>query len=78
MRQFNISPESFIEKTGSNDKLSIYKNDENVIVTASNAVYDTKKDSVLKEILTSLYAERKWNKARYLAIEVKLNELKNK
>ena len=78
MRQFNISPESFIEKTGSNDKLSIYKNDENVIVTASNAVYDTKKDSVLKEILTSLYAERKWNKARYLSIEVKLNELKNK
>jgi len=78
MRQFNISPESFIEKTHSNDKLTAYKEDQKYIVTASDSVFDNTKDSVLKEILTSLYAERKWNKARFLAIELKLNELKNK
>ena len=76
MRQFNVSPESFITKTADQSKIEKYKNDPNFIVSVNGAIYDNKEVSVLKEILTNLYSERKRNKNRHLEIERKLAKIK--
>jgi DNA polymerase elongation subunit (family B) len=76
MRQFNVSPESFITKTSDQTKIEKYKNDPNFIVSVNGAIYDNKEVSVLKEILTNLYSERKRNKNRHLEIERKLAKIK--
>lgn len=68
MRQYNISPESFIEQTENQTRLENYKNDPNYIVSVTGSVY-TKETSVLKEILTNLYSQRKKYKNRHLEIE---------
>lgn len=68
MRQYNISPESFITKTQDQTKLEEYRKDPKYIVSVTGAVYDTEL-SVLKEILTDLYSKRKIYKKRHLAIE---------
>jgi DNA polymerase elongation subunit (family B) len=69
MRQYNISPESFITKTQDPATLEKYRNDENYIVSVTGAIYDNKDTSVLKEILTDLYTKRKKFKNRHLDIE---------
>lgn len=74
MRQFNVSPESFIEKQTDNKKIEKYKNDKNYIVAINGAIYDSTKVSVLKDILTNLYTERKKNKNKHLEIERKLSK----
>jgi DNA polymerase elongation subunit (family B) len=79
MRQYNISPESFVNKiptTG--QEYERYKNDKNYIASVTGAVYDNTKISVLKEILTNLYSDRKQFKNRYLAIELLLSKNKKK
>ena len=76
MRQFNVSPESFITKTQDVAKLEQHKQDPSYIVSVTGAIYDNKEVSVLKEILTNLYAERKRNKNRHLEIERKLSKSK--
>jgi DNA polymerase elongation subunit (family B) len=78
MRQFNVSPESFIMKVSDSTKLENYKKDLTFIASVTGAVYNNKEISVLKEILTNLYSERKRNKNRHLEIERKLakNKLK--
>jgi DNA polymerase elongation subunit (family B) len=76
MRQYNISPESFIEKTSNEDKLETYRKDPKYIVSVTGAVYDTE-TSVLKEILTNLYSQRKQYKKRHLDIEKLLTKRKN-
>lgn len=68
MRQYNISPESFIEKTTNVEKLESYKKDPNYIVSVTGAVYKSEL-SVLKVILTDLFTKRKQYKNRHLAIE---------
>lgn len=68
MRQYNVSPESFIEKTTNQQKLEEYKKDPKYIVSVTGAVYDNE-TSVLKEILTDLYSKRKSYKNRHLDIE---------
>lgn len=68
MRQYNVSPESFIEKTTNQQKLEEYKKDPKYIVSVTGAVYDNE-TSVLKEILTDLYSKRKGYKNRHLDIE---------
>lgn len=78
MRQFNVSPESFITKTQDQTKLEAHKQDKQFIVSTTGAIYDNREISVLKEILTNLYAERKRNKNIHLAIEMKFSKLKNK
>ena len=75
MRQFNVSPESFIEKTSDVKKLEKYQNDEQYIVSVTGAVYKNEV-SVLKEILTDLYTKRKVHKNRHLDIERLLNKKK--
>jgi DNA polymerase elongation subunit (family B) len=75
MRQFNVSPESFIEKTTDQNRLEKYRNDDNYIVSVTGAVYN-KDLSVLKEILTNLYSKRKIYKNRHLDIERLLNKKK--
>lgn len=77
MRQFNVSPESFIEKTSDTKKLEKYQNDEQYIVSVTGAVYKNEV-SVLKEILTDLYTQRKVHKNRHLDIERLLNKKKKK
>jgi DNA polymerase elongation subunit (family B) len=76
MRQFNVSPESFIMKVNDPTKNEKYKEDPNFIASVTGAVYDNKEVSVLKKILTDLYAERKINKNKHLEIERKLSKLK--
>jgi DNA polymerase elongation subunit (family B) len=76
MRQFNVSPESFITKTQDVDKLEKHKADSNFIVSTTGAIYDNKEVSVLKEILTTLYSERKRKKNIHLEIERKMSKLK--
>ena len=68
MRQYNISPESFIEKTSNPQKLEEYRKDPKYVVSVTGAVYDTEL-SVLKEILSDLYTKRKVYKNRHLDIE---------
>ena len=53
-----------------------YKEDPNFIASVTGAVYDNQQVSVLKEILTNLYAERKINKTKHLEIERKFSKLK--
>jgi DNA polymerase elongation subunit (family B) len=76
MRQFNVSPESFIVKTIDQNKLEKNRQDPNFIVSVNGAIYDNKEISVLKEILTNLYSERKLNKNKHLEIERKLAKIK--
>jgi DNA polymerase elongation subunit (family B) len=75
MRQYNISPESFITKTQDKTKLDEYRKDPKYIVSVTGAVYDSEV-SVLKEILTDLYSKRKFNKNRHLEIERLLAKIK--
>ena len=75
MRQYNISPESFIEKTSNEAKLEEYRKDPKYIVSVTGAVYDSEV-SVLKEILTDLYSKRKKYKNRHLDIERLLSKRK--
>ncbi len=56
MRQMNVSPESFIKKVDP-DKRDKEKS-EKTIVSVTGAVYDTER-SILKDVLTRLYSQRK-------------------
>jgi DNA polymerase elongation subunit (family B) len=78
MRQFNISPESFIKKAKSEEVLTNYKSDKDYLVAVTGAIYDKKEESVLKAILDDLYSKRKIYKNRYLLIEQKISEVEKK
>lgn len=56
MRQMNVSPESFIKKVSPDKRNAEIGEDK--IVAVTGAVYNTDK-SILKEILTRLYSQRK-------------------
>ena len=74
MRQFNISPDSFIEMVPEMEVLN-RRSDKNVIVCENGAVYK-KEDSMLKLILSDLYGQRKdYKKTSYEYYE-KAHELK--
>ena len=57
MRQFNISPDAFVEMVEEQD-IPERRKDESVIVCENGVVYK-KEDSILKKILSDLYAQRK-------------------
>ena len=57
MRQFNISPDAFIEKIPTS-KINEKRLDKDVIVCENGVVYK-KEDSILKKILSDLYSQRK-------------------
>ena len=74
MRQFNISPDSFIEMVPEME-VPNRRSDKNVIVCENGAVYK-KEDSMLKLILSDLYGQRKdYKKTSYEYYE-KAHELK--
>jgi len=62
MRQFNISPDSFVE-TVQKHEIEEKRKNKDYIVCENGAVYTTE-DSVLKRILTDLYSQRKEYKAK--------------
>lgn len=57
MRQFNISPDAYIEKVNKSD-IDKRREDKNVIVCANGVVYNNE-DSILRKILGDLYDQRK-------------------
>jgi hypothetical protein len=61
MRQFNISPDAFVEKVPLS-KIEERRADKNVIVCENGVVYRNE-DSMLKMILTDLYSKRKQYKS---------------
>ena len=76
MRQFNISPDAYVEMV-TKDKINTRRKDENVIVCENGVVYK-KEDSILKKILTDLYAQRKQYKKTSYEFYEKARELKKK
>ena len=57
MRQFNISPDAYIEKIYKSE-IDERRKDKSVIVCDNGVVYKTE-DSILRKILSDLYAQRK-------------------
>lgn len=57
MRQFNISPDAYIEKIGKSE-IAERRKDTNIIVCDNGVVYNTD-DSILRKILSDLYQQRK-------------------
>ena len=76
MRQFNISPESFVEQVTLPEIVERRK-DENVIVCENGVVFK-KEDSILKKILSDLYSQRKDYKKTSYAYYEKAYELEKK
>ena len=76
MRQFNISPDSFIEMI-TEMEVKQKRKEKDIIVCENGAVYK-KEDSMLKLILSDLYGQRKeYKKTSYTYYE-KAHELKKK
>ena len=72
MRQFNISPESLVEKVMSK-YIETSRNDDN-IVTVTGTVFD-KKESIMKKILDYLYTQRKIEKMEMFKWKMKVQEI---
>lgn len=78
MRQFNISPDSFVEKLPDNIKDARRKELlGKKIVTTYGGVYN-KEDSILKTVLTGLYDERRRYKKESWYYKMKADEVKHK
>jgi hypothetical protein len=75
MRQLNVSPDSFIKKVEPTAGEAEKREDR--IVSVTGAVY-SKEDSILKNILTDLYNQRRTYKKKYFELEVKADELRKK
>jgi DNA polymerase elongation subunit (family B) len=75
MRQFNISPDSFIEMSNKNDVEKYNNND--YTVTSTGAVYK-KEPSILKKVLTDLYAKRREYKKKMLEYKLELEQISEK
>ena len=76
MRQFNVSPDAFIEKVQPS-KIEERRRDKNVIVCENGVVYKNE-DSILKKILSDLYSQRKEYKGMSYEYFHKAEELKKK
>ena len=76
MRQFNISPDAYIDKIPK-DQIEEHRKNTDEIVCENGVVYSNE-DSILKKILSDLYAQRKdYKKTSYEYYE-KAHELKKK
>ena len=76
MRQFNISPDAYVEMVPES-QITERRKDDSVIVCENGVVY-SKEDSILKKILSDLYAQRKdYKKTSYDYFE-KAHELQKK
>lgn len=76
MRQFNISPDSFIEKININD-IEKRRENKDVIVCDNGVVYQ-KEDSMLRMILGDLYGQRKDYKSMSYEYFTKADELRKR
>ena len=76
MRQFNISPDAYIEQV-SKSKIEEKRKDKNVIVCDNGVVYTTQ-DSILKKILSDLYTQRKEYKKTSYDFFTEADNLKKK
>jgi DNA polymerase elongation subunit (family B) len=76
MRQFNISPDSYLEIVPES-QITARREDTDVIVCENGVVYK-KEDSMLKLILSDLYAQRKDYKKTSYSYFTKADELKKK
>ena len=76
MRQFNISPDVFVEKINVAD-IKERRADKSVIVCENGVVYKTE-TSILKEILNDLYAKRKHYKGLSYKLSTRADEVREK
>ena len=74
MRQFNISPDAFIEKVNKSE-IEKRREDKDVIVCANGVVYNNE-DSILRKILGDLYNQRTNYKTTSYNYFTKADELK--
>jgi len=74
MRQFNISPDAFIEKVNKSE-IEKRREDKDVIVCANGVVYNNE-DSILRKILGDLYNQRTNYKTTSYDYFTKADELK--
>lgn len=72
MRQMNVSPESFIKKVNPDKKDK--EKSENTIVSVTGAVYSVER-SILKDVLTRLYSQRKEYKKKSFELQQKAYDL---
>lgn len=75
MRQVNVSPESFVKKVDPN-KRHIEEGDDK-IVSVTGAVYSTER-SILKDILTDLYSQRREYKGKSFELQQKAYDMEQK
>jgi DNA polymerase elongation subunit (family B) len=71
MRQWNISPESYVKNISPGEEVDL----EKYVKTASGAIFKRGEDSVFKSILEEYYAKRKTAKAISQNIEREITEL---
>lgn len=76
MRQFNISPDAFIEKIPTAE-IKNRREDKNIIVCENGVVYKTE-TSILKEILNDLYSKRKHYKGLSYKLSSRADEVRQK
>ena len=76
MRQFNISPDAFIEKVSKNE-IKEKRENKDVIVCDNGVVYNTD-DSILRKILADLYGQRKEYKKTSYEYFTKADKLKKR
>jgi len=76
MRQFNISPDAYVEQVYKN-QIKERREDKDVIVCDNGVVYK-KEDSILKKILTDLYDQRKQYKKMSYDYFTKADQLKKR
>ena len=76
MRQFNISPDAFVEQVPKSE-VTKRRKDTNVIVCDNGVVY-SKEDSILKKILGDLYDQRKNYKQMSYEYFAKADKLKKR
>jgi len=72
MRQMNISPESFIKKVNPEKRENEKGNDK--IVSVTGAIYSTER-SILKDVLTRLYSQRREYKKKSFDLQQKAYEM---
>lgn len=70
MRQWNMSPESFLGKEAKMPDM------ENITYSASGAYFDDKEDSVFRKVLTNYYGKRKDAKKKMWMVTQEIEKLK--
>ena len=72
MRQWNISPESYLGNIGPTDSFD----PEKQVKTSSGALFERNVDSVFRTILSEYYGKRKTAKKAFAEIEEEIEQLK--